>query len=65
MMKTPRAFADISPADMDAWLRATRPRMQHPFIYSSAVLDHARKAGLDVDKLIADGVVTQTAKVPT
>jgi len=64
MMKTPRATADISPADMDAWLRVHRPLMQSPFFYSPALLAHARKAGLDVEKLIEDGVIVETKRIP-
>jgi hypothetical protein len=51
--------------DIDQWLRAHRPQMDGPFFYSPNMLRMAKHVGLDVDRLKADGIIAETARIPT
>ena len=62
---TERKELGMPPAAMDLYLRQCRQRMSCPFVFSRNILNAAKKAGLDVDKLKADGVLVETQRIPT
>lgn len=51
--------------DMEKWLRAHHPHMDCPFFFGTNMLRAAKAAGLNVDSLIADGIIAETQRIPT
>jgi hypothetical protein len=54
----------LSPEQVDRYLCSINAQTGSPIFYGRNVLRAAKDAGLDVDKLKADGVIAETQRIP-
>lgn len=54
----------MSPKDLDFWFRQMRTKMTGPFVFGRIMLKAAKHQGLNVDKLIADGILIEQPRIP-
>ena len=64
MADAPDFNPHLTPEQMDRYLRSLTRQTGAPTFYGRNILRAAKAVGLDVEKLIADGVIAETQRIP-